>query len=66
MKAKIFFFAATASVMMAACSSDETTTEQTMTLNLTTKNVVADTRSAAQDLQLTQFANGQSVRPVSN
>ncbi|MBQ6348355.1 MAG: fimbrillin family protein [Clostridia bacterium] len=61
MKAKIFFLAAAASVMMAACSSDETTTEQTMTLNLTTKNVVAETRSAAQDLQLTQFANGQSV-----
>ena len=60
MKTKYFFLAAAASVMLAACSSDETTTEQT-TLRLTTKNVVADTRSAAQDLQLTQFANGQSV-----
>ena len=60
MNAKFYFLAAAASVMLAACSSDEKTTEQT-TLRLTTKNVIADTRSAAQDLQLTQFANGENV-----
>ena len=60
MKAKYYFLAAAALMMLAACSSDETTTEQA-TLRLTTKNVVADTRSAAQDLQLTQFGNGENV-----
>ena len=46
-------------MMLAACDSDEKV--ETMTINLTTKSVVAETRSAAQDLQLTQFASGQSV-----
>lgn len=60
MKAKFFFLAAAASVMLAACSSDESTTDEAQ-IRLTTKNIVAETRSAAQDLQLTQFANGENV-----
>ena len=60
MKAKYFFLAAVASVMLTACSSDDKTMDETQ-IRLTTKNVVAETRSAAQDLQLTQFANGQAI-----
>lgn len=60
MKTKFFFLAAAASVMLTACSSDESTTDEAQ-IRLTTKNIVAETRSAAQDLQLTQFANGENV-----
>lgn len=60
---KFFFFAAVASVMLTACSSDndEANVANDGQIRLTTQNVMNQTRSANQSLQLTQFANDETV-----
>ena len=60
---KFFFFAAVASLMLTACSSDndEANVANDGQIRLTTQNVMNQTRSANQSLQLTQFADGEGV-----
>ena len=60
---KFFFLAAVASLVLTACSSDndEANVANSGQIRLTTQNVMGQTRSADQSLQLTQFAAGQSV-----
>ena len=62
MKTNSFLFlAAASSMMLAACSKDNGQLIDDGQIRLSTANVISETRSTDQSLQLTQFANGEKV-----
>ena len=62
MKTNSFLFlAAASSMVLAACSKDNGQIIDDGQIRLSTANVISETRSADQNLQLTQFANNEKV-----